>query len=120
MARRKSRSARKKLYSRSVRIALVIALCTGVAFTYVWLHIQTVAYGYKIRKEEERLKLYRERSDALKLKISRLKSPRRIERLLENGSGDFVIPDDRFIVRMNGQSRDKRLALMRRGADSRL
>lgn len=112
MARRKPRSAKRKMYSRSVRIALVIALCAGVAFGYVWLHIQTVAYGYKIRKEEERLKLYRERSDALKLKISRLKSPRRIERLLENDSNGFVIPDERLIVRMNDRPRDRRLALM--------
>lgn len=120
MARRRSKSAKKKVYARCVRMALVILLCTGVAFAYVWLHIQTVAYGYKIRKEEERLKLYRERSDALKLKISRLKSPRRIEKLLESGSGDFVIPDDRLIVRMNGRSRDRRLALMRRERGRRL
>ena len=108
MARRRSRAARKKFYSLGVRVGVIIALSTIIAFSYVWFHIQTVGLGYRIKKEEARLKLYRERSDALKLKVSRLRAPRRIERLMGGESQDFVVPDERCIVRMKRKSHTRR------------
>ncbi|MDP8248582.1 MAG: hypothetical protein P9M00_10630 [Candidatus Tritonobacter lacicola] len=110
-SRRRSSKPGKRFFARSIRLGVVIVLAIVVSFAYVWLHIQTVRLGYAIKKEEGRLKLYGERSDALKLKVTRLKAPRRIERLVEKGSCNFVIPDERRIVRMSGRRRIGRLAL---------
>lgn len=119
-AGRKARSTGKRFYLRGVRVGVVIALATCISFSYVWLHIQTVGLGYGIKKEEGRLKLYRERSDALKLKVSRLKAPRRIEGLMEKELHNFIVPDERRIVRMSGENRVRRLASMKEGMRSKL
>ncbi len=77
-----------------------ILLAVAAALFSSWVHVQTLAYGYRFSQAYRLHEKRRQIRDALEIERQMLRSPQRITRIAEEELG-MVLPelDDRVIVR---------------------
>ena len=97
--RRRKERKRRGFYFHS--LLLFISL-TMVAFLYVWQQIQFVRVGYSLKRLEKRVEEARKDNRALRLRVSALKSPSRIEAMIAKRGIVLRPPKESQIVRIYG------------------
>jgi cell division protein FtsL len=80
--RRREKPDRGKRFSRPVRY-LIILLCLFLptAFGYVWLRVRIIQISYDIAAEQKQKLALMEINKKLRIQLSNLKSPERIEKI---------------------------------------
>lgn len=79
----------------------VLFLVFVAAVTYIWLQISLVQMGYKIKKEEISLSQLKDEREKIEFKLSKMESPKQIQKLLAAANLNLKISDNPRLVRVN-------------------
>jgi len=78
-------------------MVIMVAVCVISVF-YIWQHITVIQLGYKIKKEELKLDRLLDDKARMELVISRLESPRNINKLLAMAKIDLSLRKNPKVV----------------------
>ncbi|MCK4261781.1 hypothetical protein KAU86_01400 [bacterium] len=76
---KRNKGKRKNLFI--FKYLLLASLCLGIVLFYVWERVELLEAGYKIKERGKRKEKLTEEREALLLRVARLKSPQRLERI---------------------------------------
>lgn len=101
MAKR-NRKLGKRVATSPLTVKWIVIAVVAVSFSlsYVWQHVQLVRTGYTIKILERELREWDKANDLLTMLNERLKSPRRIERLLLEKELGLTFPLEKNIIRL--------------------
>ncbi len=83
-----------------VRFLLFAGVIVCGSLFYVYQHTQLVHTGYQIRKNEKTLQKLTKENSRLEMKISKIKSPVYLERLIVTYQLNLKKPKEKQVVRM--------------------
>ena len=91
-------SSEKSLFV--VRFLLLVGIVVAGSLFYVYQHTQLVHTGYQLRKKEKALDRLVKQNHRLEMKISRIKSPNNLERLIVKYGLKLTKPKEEQVVRL--------------------
>ncbi len=83
-----------------IRFILLAGVVVCGALFYIYQQTQLVHTGYEIRKDEKYLEKLVKENDRLEMKISKIKSPVHLERLVVTYQLNLIKPEEQQVVRM--------------------
>lgn len=93
-----------------IRFMLLAGVVVCGSLFYVYQHTQLVHTGYQIRKNEKVLEKLVKENSRLEMKISKIKSPIHLERLVVTYKLNLIKPKEEQVVRLPRIDKNKKLS----------